>query len=67
MTRDEIIYHRRVRVLEHAAETGNVSLTCRTFGISRTRFYEWQAMAEHYGVEALMPKARRRERVNFPV
>ena len=35
MTRDEIIYHRRVRVLEHAAETGNVAETCRTFGISR--------------------------------
>lgn len=60
MTRDEIIYHRRVRVLEHAAETGNVSLTCRTFGVSRTRFYEWQALAERYGVEALMPKDRRR-------
>lgn len=60
MTRDEIIYHRRVRVLEHAAETGNVSLTCRTFGISRKSFYEWRDLAEAYGLAALMPKARRR-------
>jgi len=60
VTRDEIIYQRRVRVLEHAGETGNVSLTCRTFGISRTRFYEWRNLAEEYGLEALMPRARRR-------
>ncbi len=49
-----------MRVLEHAAETGNVSATCRTFGVSRTRFYEWRSMAERYGIEALMPKGRRR-------
>ena len=60
MTRDEIIYHRRVRVLEHAAATGNVAQTCRTFGVSRKTFYEWRNVAEQYGLEALMPKARRR-------
>lgn len=60
MTRDQIIYQRRVRVLEHAAETGNVAETCRTFGISRKTFYAWRNVAERYGLEALMPKARRR-------
>ncbi|MEJ7584325.1 MAG: helix-turn-helix domain-containing protein [Acidimicrobiales bacterium] len=60
VTRDEIIYQRRVRVLEHAGETGNVSETCRTFGISRKTFYEWRRLADAYGLEALMPKARRR-------
>lgn len=60
MTSDQIIYQRRLRVLAHAAETGNVAETCRVFGVSRTRFYEWQRIAERYGVEALMPKARRR-------
>ena len=60
MTPDEIIYQPRVRVLEHAAETGNVAATCRTFGISRKTFYEWRNVAERYGLEALMPKARRR-------
>ncbi len=59
MTRDQIIHQRRVRVLEHAGETGNVSETCRTFGISRKTFYEWRRLAGAYG-EALMPKARRR-------
>jgi transposase InsO family protein len=59
VTPAEIIYHRRVRVLEHAAETGNVAATCRTFGVSRTRFYEWRKLAEEYGLAALMPKERR--------
>lgn len=59
MTPTEIIYRRRVRVLEHAAKTRNVAETCRTFGISRTRYYEWKRLAEAYGLEALMPKGRR--------
>lgn len=60
MTRDQIIYQRRLRVLSHAEESGNVAETCRIFGVSRTRFYEWQGVAQRYGVEALMPKAHRR-------
>jgi transposase InsO family protein len=60
VTPDEIIYHRRLCVLEQAQRTGNVAATCRVFGISRTAFYRWQERAERYGVEALMPKGRRR-------
>ncbi|HYD09235.1 MAG TPA: helix-turn-helix domain-containing protein, partial [Acidimicrobiales bacterium] len=60
MTRDQIIYQRRLHVLAHAEETGNVAETARVFGVSRTRIYEWRAVAERYGVDALMPKARRR-------
>jgi hypothetical protein len=37
MTPAEIIYQRRIAVLEHAARTGNVAETCWVFGISRTR------------------------------
>jgi transposase InsO family protein len=59
VTPTEIIYRRRVRVLEHAGKTGNVSETCRVFGISRTRFYEWKNLAAAYGLEALVPKGRR--------
>ena len=59
MTPTEIIYRRRVRVLEHAAKHGNVSETCRVFGISRTRFYEWKNLAANYGIDALVPKGRR--------
>ena len=60
MTPTEIIYQRRVRVLELAVELGNVSEACRTIGVSRTKFYEWRHVAEQYGLEALMPKDRRR-------
>lgn len=63
MTRDQIIYQRRLRVLAHAEATGNIAETCRVFGVSRTRFYEWRAVAQRYGIEALMPKARRRPQV----
>ncbi len=59
MTPTEIIYHRRLRVLDHARRSGNVAETCRIFGISRNTFYEWRTLAERYGIEALMPKARR--------
>src|SRR5207248_11379165 len=59
VTPAEIIYHRRVRVLEHAAEPGNVAAACRTFGVSRTRYYQWKRVVERYGLDALMPKERR--------
>lgn len=59
MTRDEVIYQRRVKVLEHAARTSPTE-ACRVFGISRTTFYRWRNRAEHYGLDALMPKPRRR-------
>ena len=59
MTPAEIIYHRRVRLLSLADELGNVAEACRQMGISRTRYYEWRRRVEQYGLEALMPKARR--------
>ena len=58
VTPDQIIYHRRVRVMEHARRT-SVSDVCRTFGVSRTTFYRWQHRVEVGGVEASMPKGRR--------
>jgi len=58
VTLDEIVYHRRVRVLDRAGQT-SVTEACRTFGISRTTYYRWAGRAERYGVAALMPKCRR--------
>ena len=58
MTPDQIIYQRRVRVMEHARRT-SVSEACRTFGVSRTTFYRWQHRVEVGGLDALMPKGRR--------
>jgi transposase InsO family protein len=59
VTPAEIIYQRRIAVLEHAQRTGNVAETCRVFGISRTRYYQWKNVADRYGLDALVPKARR--------
>jgi transposase InsO family protein len=58
VTLDEIVYHRRVRVLDHAGQT-SITEACRTFGISRTTYYRWAARAARYGLAALMPKGRR--------
>ena len=59
MTPAEIIYQRRMAVLDYAERVGNVTEACRVFGISRTRYYEWKGVAERYGLDALMPKERR--------
>jgi transposase InsO family protein len=59
-TSAEIIYQRRVRLLDLAAELGNIAEACRQIGVSRTRYYEWKALARDYGLEALWPKDRRR-------
>lgn len=59
-TSADIIYQRRVQLLDLGAELGNVSKACRMMGISRTRYYEWREIAALYGLEALMPKDRRR-------
>src|SRR3989442_10381867 len=56
VTPAEIIYHRRVRVLEHAKQTANVAATCPTFGGSRKRFFEGRDWAQRYRPQALMPK-----------
>lgn len=60
MTPDQIVAHRRRRLLELADELGNVSAACRQMGVSRTRYYEWKKLAETYGLDALTPKTRRR-------
>jgi hypothetical protein len=40
VTPAEIIYHRRVQVLDRAGQT-SVTEACRTFGVSRTSYYRW--------------------------
>ena len=58
VTPAEIIYHRRVQVLDRAGQT-SVTEACRTFGISRTTYYRWVGRAQRYGLAALLPKGRR--------
>jgi len=33
---------RKLKVLNHAKEIGNISKTCRYFGICRETFYKWK-------------------------
>ena len=60
MTHEDIVYDRRVRLIEYAARIGNVAEACRVFGVSRKTYYEWVKRAEQYGLSALLPKERRR-------
>lgn len=59
MTHEDIVYDRRVRLIEHAAKINNVAEACRVFGVSRKTYYEWVRKAEKYGLSALLPKERR--------
>jgi transposase len=54
MTQAQRDIARKLRVLAHAKETGNVSKTCRYFGISREIFYQWKRAYEERGEEALI-------------
>lgn len=33
---------RKTRVLAHAEQSGNISHTCRKYGVSRNTFYRWK-------------------------
>jgi transposase InsO family protein len=60
VTHEDIVYDRRVRLIEYAAKIGNVAEACRVFGVSRKTYYEWINKAEQYGLSALLPKERRK-------
>ncbi len=48
MAKDQQEIRRKLRILDHAAASGDVSKTCRYFGIGRASFYRWRhAMADH--------------------
>jgi len=59
VTHEDIVYDRRVRLINYAAEIGNVAEACRVFGVSRKTYYEWVKRAGQYGLSALLPKDRR--------
>lgn len=45
---------RKLKVLNHAKELGNVSKTCRHFGVSRETYYKWKREYEAKGESALI-------------
>ena len=59
MTPAEIIYQRRLAVLDHTARNPERGRDLSDLRDPRTRYYEWKSLADRYGLEALMPKARR--------
>lgn len=42
MTNDQREIRRKLRILEHAEASGDVSKTCRYFGIGRASSYRWR-------------------------
>ena len=58
MTLGDSIQAFRLRVVSDAQRSGNVSATCRRYGVSRTLFYRWRGRLEQYGRDGLLPKRR---------
>jgi transposase InsO family protein len=54
MTRAQRDIARKLRVLKYAEEIGNVSKTCRYFGITREGFYKWKRAYLRKGEEGLI-------------
>jgi len=54
MTKAQRDIKRKLRVLNYAKDIGNVSKTCRYFGISRETFYLWKRAYEQCGEKALI-------------
>jgi transposase InsO family protein len=51
---------RRLAIIRHAEEvTGNVSKTCRYYGITRQAYYKWLRRYEELGVEGLRDRSSR--------
>lgn len=53
MTHEDREVRRKLRIIEHAAGTGNIRKTCRHFGISRSLFYAWKRRFELEGEAGL--------------
>lgn len=45
---------RKLRILEHEKNTGNVTKICRYFGISRDSFYTWRKAFDKSGKKGLI-------------
>jgi transposase-like protein len=59
MTNQERDVQRKLKVLRHAEQTGNIAKTCRYFGIGRASFYRWKTEYQQRGeayIKAHCPK-----------
>ena len=56
MTHAEREVNRKLRILNHAEEFGNIARTCRYFGIPRSLFYVWRNAYRQHANEGLICK-----------
>ncbi len=56
MTNSQREIRRKLRILEHAQACGDVSRTCRYFGIGRASFYRWRQAYQAKGEAGLASK-----------
>ena len=58
----------RLRMLQHAQRvSGNVSQTCRFFGVSRALFYIWKKRYEKNGLTGLRDQPRRPHHIRYRI
>jgi transposase InsO family protein len=62
MTKDDVLFGYRLQIFALAERT-SVAHACRTFGIHRSTYYAWRALAQRHGLEMLRPRERRRPRM----
>ncbi len=53
MNQNERDIQRKLRILRHAEQIGDVCKTCRYFGIARGSFYRWRAALQRHGTAGL--------------
>lgn len=53
MNNDQREIRRKLRILDHADRIGDVSKTCRYFGIGRASFYRWRHAYQDNGEAGL--------------
>ena len=54
MSDQERDVQRKLKVLRHAEQTGNIAKTCRYFGIGRASFYRWKTEYQQRGESGLV-------------
>ena len=58
----------RLRMLQHAQRiSGNVSQTCRFFGVSRALYCIWKERYEKHGVAGLRDLPRKPHKIRFRI
>ena len=56
MNQQERDIQRKLRILNHAEETGHAAKTCRYFGVARASFYRWKVLYKTDGEVGLVNK-----------